>query len=224
MAQPQPSGQNAVQASSPPSKRDLRTWWKNFKIPSKHQETQGTSALSARPRRSASLFVEHFGRQSRGDPGPQCDWSLSREKRVARALDVHHYRVPRASVEAEPPLSTEKSFPATPAREIFPNPRLSVRLLHTTQVHQASLNTKSNIRRTETTGYLRRASATEYYLRQRCDITDRREREELYLRIRPDRGGEMRRLLEGEGYVKPSRSRRTFWRLRRPAIGEHIVV
>ncbi|OIW34027.1 RhoGAP-domain-containing protein [Coniochaeta ligniaria NRRL 30616] len=38
--QPQGQGLNAVQASSPPSKRDLRTWWKNFKIPSKHQEAQ----------------------------------------------------------------------------------------------------------------------------------------------------------------------------------------
>ncbi|KAH7326408.1 hypothetical protein B0I35DRAFT_405656 [Stachybotrys elegans] len=27
-------------AASPPSKRDLKSWWKGFKIPSKHQETQ----------------------------------------------------------------------------------------------------------------------------------------------------------------------------------------
>lgn len=31
----------ASQAASPPSKRDLKSWWKGFKLPSKHQETHG---------------------------------------------------------------------------------------------------------------------------------------------------------------------------------------
>ncbi|KAF3345753.1 hypothetical protein VdG2_05989 [Verticillium dahliae VDG2] len=30
----------AANATSPPSKRDLRSWWKGFKLPSKHQESQ----------------------------------------------------------------------------------------------------------------------------------------------------------------------------------------
>ncbi|KAB5557931.1 hypothetical protein GE09DRAFT_1237072 [Coniochaeta sp. 2T2.1] len=48
----QPSqGPGAVQAStSPPSKRDLRTWWKNFKIPSKHQEAQECDLTLAEPK------------------------------------------------------------------------------------------------------------------------------------------------------------------------------
>lgn len=28
--------------ASPPSKRDLKSWWKGFKLPSKHQDTHGT--------------------------------------------------------------------------------------------------------------------------------------------------------------------------------------
>ncbi|KAM0572221.1 hypothetical protein ACHAP9_002846 [Verticillium nonalfalfae] len=32
----------AANATSPPSKRDLRSWWKGFKLPSKHQESQDT--------------------------------------------------------------------------------------------------------------------------------------------------------------------------------------
>lgn len=106
----QPQTPSAVQASSPPSKRDLRTWWKSFKIPSKHQEAQGTSTLPARPRRSASLFVEHFARQSDGDPLPsRCQSPQARL--VAEVADAHR-DVPRASVEAEPRSTT------TPAPEL----------------------------------------------------------------------------------------------------------
>jgi hypothetical protein len=113
MAQAQAQGANAVQASSPPSKRDLRTWWKNFKIPSKHQEAQGTSALSASPRRSASFFVEHFGGQSDGDPRPCRDWSP--QERLASETTDAHRDVPQASVEPEPP-PVEHS-PQPPRRE-----------------------------------------------------------------------------------------------------------
>ncbi|KAJ4292166.1 GTPase activating protein (GAP) for Rho1p [Collariella sp. IMI 366227] len=50
-------------AVSPPNKRDLKSWWKNFKLPSKHQESHGTAVPSkfttrAKPRRIASIFVE----------------------------------------------------------------------------------------------------------------------------------------------------------------------
>ncbi|KAF4332530.1 Rho-GTPase-activating 5, partial [Fusarium beomiforme] len=40
---PSQANQPALQinnATSPPSKRDLKSWWKGFKLPSKHQETQ----------------------------------------------------------------------------------------------------------------------------------------------------------------------------------------
>jgi hypothetical protein len=33
---------NAI-ATSPPSKRDLKSWWKGFKLPSKHHEPNGTN-------------------------------------------------------------------------------------------------------------------------------------------------------------------------------------
>ncbi len=33
-------------AVSPPNKRDLKSWWKGFKLPSKHQESHGTAAPS----------------------------------------------------------------------------------------------------------------------------------------------------------------------------------
>ncbi|KAK4179649.1 hypothetical protein QBC36DRAFT_375821 [Triangularia setosa] len=52
-------------AVSPPSKRDLKSWWKGFKLPSKHQEANGNATLSTpscntrskRPGRR-SIFVE----------------------------------------------------------------------------------------------------------------------------------------------------------------------
>lgn len=114
-SQPQPQGPNAVQASSPPSKRDLRTWWKNFKIPSKHQEAQGTSALPASPRRSASFFVEHFGRQSDGDPMSSDCPSSSQERPVLEALDAHRH-VPQASADTEPPPTEHSPTPHQPER------------------------------------------------------------------------------------------------------------
>lgn len=36
-----PTPTAASQAASPPNKRDLKSWWKGFKLPSKHQETHG---------------------------------------------------------------------------------------------------------------------------------------------------------------------------------------
>jgi len=107
--QPPPSqGPGAVQAStSPPSKRDLRTWWKNFKIPSKHQEAQGTSALpaSSSPRRSASFFVEHFAAQSVGDLGSSRH-PLSEESPLSEEVPVAPCDVPQASVETNLPPPT----------------------------------------------------------------------------------------------------------------------
>jgi hypothetical protein len=115
--QPQSQGPNAVQASSPPSKRDLRTWWKNFKIPSKHQEAQGTSALSASPRRSASFFVEHFGGQSDGDPRSSSHHRSSSERTVSEAPDAHHHvPVPQANVETEPPPTAQSPKPSQRGR------------------------------------------------------------------------------------------------------------
>ncbi|KAK4193600.1 putative Rho-GTPase-activating protein [Podospora australis] len=52
-------------AVSPPSKRDLKSWWKGFKLPSKHQEANGTNtpftiSHTTQPRSPGrrSLFVE----------------------------------------------------------------------------------------------------------------------------------------------------------------------
>jgi hypothetical protein len=51
-------------AVSPPNKRDLKSWWKGFKIPSKHQEQHGTAAPSiipfprSDPQRTATIFEE----------------------------------------------------------------------------------------------------------------------------------------------------------------------
>lgn len=43
---PQPPAALA-NAASPPSKRDLKSWWKSFKLqPSKHQDTNGTDCLN----------------------------------------------------------------------------------------------------------------------------------------------------------------------------------
>ncbi|KAL1866983.1 hypothetical protein VTK73DRAFT_4422 [Phialemonium thermophilum] len=38
----QQQASNAIQAASPPSKRDLKSWWKGFKLPSKNQDTNET--------------------------------------------------------------------------------------------------------------------------------------------------------------------------------------
>jgi len=122
MSQPQApaqaQGQTAVQASSPPSKRDLRTWWKNFKIPSKHQEAQGTSALSASasPRRSAPFFVEHFGGQSDGDPRPRRD-RQSRGGRAPETSDTHRH-IPQASVEEDSSPTEHGSRPRQLERSV----------------------------------------------------------------------------------------------------------
>lgn len=56
-----PQAQAAV---SPPSKRDLKSWWKGFKLPSKHQESHGTAVPSTLPRtrtklrKRATVFAE----------------------------------------------------------------------------------------------------------------------------------------------------------------------
>lgn len=39
-----PGGSQLQSALSPPSKRDLKSWWKGFKLPSKQQESHGTAA------------------------------------------------------------------------------------------------------------------------------------------------------------------------------------
>lgn len=45
--QPQPQPGPVANTASPPSKRDLKSWWKNFKLQSsKHQETNGTECLN----------------------------------------------------------------------------------------------------------------------------------------------------------------------------------
>lgn len=111
MAQAQAQGPGAAQASSPPSKRDLRTWWKNFKLPSKHQEAQGTSAQSAIPRRSASFFVERFGDQSDGDPRPCRRHLISQERLAPEAAGAHHRELSRASVETGPPRTGHRPQP-----------------------------------------------------------------------------------------------------------------
>lgn len=116
MAQAQAQGSNSAQASSPPSKRDLKSWWKNFKLPSKHQEVPGTSAQSALPRRSASFFVEHFGDQSDGDRRPCRRCRRPSVGRPAPGTAVARRDVPRASVETEPPRTRHRSPPPQPDR------------------------------------------------------------------------------------------------------------
>jgi GTPase-activating protein SAC7 len=37
-----PANHQPANPASPPNKRDLKSWWKGFKIPSKHQETHGS--------------------------------------------------------------------------------------------------------------------------------------------------------------------------------------
>lgn len=56
--------------SPPPNKRDLKSWWKGFKIPTKHQEANGTYTLFTRskPSRSISLFTEDMDGVYNGDP------------------------------------------------------------------------------------------------------------------------------------------------------------
>lgn len=87
----------AVQAASPPSKRDLKSWWKGFA--KKHQETQGSLALSVSPRRSASFFVELSSSQI------DVDHALSHHRpsqHSSRVPDVSAAQTLRqASVEAE---------------------------------------------------------------------------------------------------------------------------
>lgn len=43
-------------AASPPSKRDLKSWWKGFKLPSKHQEPQGM--VSSSPTTSCATLLD----------------------------------------------------------------------------------------------------------------------------------------------------------------------
>jgi hypothetical protein len=47
-------------AASPPSKRDLKSWWKGFKLPSKHQEPQGmvSSPPTASCATSPGFFIQ----------------------------------------------------------------------------------------------------------------------------------------------------------------------
>jgi len=43
--------------ASPPNKRDLKSWWKGFKLPSKHQEPQGTAPSACASLSRSSTFV-----------------------------------------------------------------------------------------------------------------------------------------------------------------------
>jgi hypothetical protein len=45
-AAPDPKDGALHHATSPPNKRDLKSWWKGFKLPSKHHEPQGTDSFA----------------------------------------------------------------------------------------------------------------------------------------------------------------------------------
>ena len=70
-------------AASPPSKRDLKSWWKGFKLPSKHQDSSGNSPSSSagyRPLPSSSyqqpprLVASQFREDEYDEAGsiPEC--------------------------------------------------------------------------------------------------------------------------------------------------------
>lgn len=75
--------------------------------------------------------------------------------------------------------------------------------LHTEICLQQSFRGKiqTNVCRTETSGHIRRPTAPEHRLRERRHFVGGRQWKELHLRLRPHRGGKMRRLFEGKRWV-----------------------
>ncbi|KAL2752648.1 hypothetical protein ACRALDRAFT_1072529 [Sodiomyces alcalophilus JCM 7366] len=82
-------------AASPPSKRDLKSWWKGFKLPSKHQEPHGTTPsiyASSSPKYSLDPFYSQVILDL------QLDTTLHPLELILGVHDAH-------VIASEPPLS-----------------------------------------------------------------------------------------------------------------------
>ncbi|KAH6624485.1 hypothetical protein B0J18DRAFT_465702 [Chaetomium sp. MPI-SDFR-AT-0129] len=99
-------------AVSPPNKRDLKSWWKGFKLPSKHQESHGTAAPSViipfprtAPQRTAALFAEDMdGVVDCPPPAPSLLWRIVSEE---DRLTAH--RASASASMSQPPTTTAKA-------------------------------------------------------------------------------------------------------------------
>ncbi|KAK4106747.1 RhoGAP-domain-containing protein [Parathielavia hyrcaniae] len=101
-------------AVSPPSKRDLKSWWKGFKLPSKHHETHGTEApfFTRFPRsklqRKATLFAEDMdGNLSQTPPAVARLGNLvsDQAKSAAHRASASMSQPPPATYHGPPKLS-----------------------------------------------------------------------------------------------------------------------
>ncbi|KAK3692418.1 RhoGAP domain-containing protein [Podospora appendiculata] len=103
-----PTPTQMAAAVSPPTKRgDLKSWWKGFKIPSKHQEAHGTAAPSTRskPLRATSIFVEDLG--GLYDEVPS---SIARVQELVAAGEEYQAHQASASLSQPPAAALPHTF------------------------------------------------------------------------------------------------------------------
>ncbi|KAH6694131.1 RhoGAP domain-containing protein [Plectosphaerella plurivora] len=105
-AAPDPKDGALHQATSPPNKRDLKSWWKGFKLPSKHQEPQGTDPFAC-----ASSSLQLSAVFSEDGPSQFDAASLSPLDHILRQQDAHIRR-------RNPVVSSEAMTFASPARNL----------------------------------------------------------------------------------------------------------
>ncbi|KAK4232150.1 putative Rho-GTPase-activating protein [Podospora fimiseda] len=103
-----PVASNQLSSSvSPPSKRDLKSWWKGFKLPSKHQEVHGTATLPITylPPKSTwfpvrrSMFVEDMEGSLSEDPS-----TVALLRRIISEEERRAVSSPKASANGSEPM------------------------------------------------------------------------------------------------------------------------
>ncbi len=177
-------------AVSPPNKRDLKSWWKGFKLPSKHHEAQGTTTPSILRFTGTKNLHIYRGR----------GWVSTRSRptkhRVRRRRPVQ-----RASASlSPPPLHTPTEAPKLGLRPVSSLGDLGL----PSRLHPiAQDQTETDCHRAPTPRDIRCAPAPEHHVRQRGHLARRRRWQELHLRLRTNRCREMRSLSEREGCVPP---------------------
>lgn len=134
----------AANATSPPSKRDLRSWWKGFKLPSKHQESQGTthsSRVSQVPHRiQQPVFSE--------DVQDRVDTALHPLAHVLQMQDAHV--TAKASVVSSEAPAVWHLNPAPADKVPDPSPSFFHRRLHASRPAHAIPTVKTKTKEAST--------------------------------------------------------------------------
>lgn len=111
-----PSTPTTSNAASPPNKRDLKSWWKGFKLPSKHQEaSHGEVPSSSSPSAAFQNNIQNFCREVDSDCSPVVGGAI-----LQQLLFVEDdFATPKAAVSSSDSLSKRTSQTLHELRSTF---------------------------------------------------------------------------------------------------------